>query len=136
MMNKLTEVELDVMRVLWEHGELKPAEIMEHFPRQVKNSAMRSFLNVLVRKGHVTRRRVGKAFLYQAKTQSEPMLNSLLRRTIDVFFSGSSQALLCRLIRSEKLSAEQLLELKRIAEGEPANAPEPAAEPKRKGKGK
>jgi predicted transcriptional regulator len=136
-MSKFTDVELDVMHILWEHGELKPGEIIEHFPRPVQNSAMRSFLNVLVHKGHVSRRRVGKAFYYKAQTQPEPTLNSLLRRTIDVFFSGSTQALLCRLIRSEKLTEEQLLELKRLAEEgeamESSNSEEPS---KRKGKGK
>jgi predicted transcriptional regulator len=138
-MSRFTDVELDVMRILWEQGELKPAEIIAHFPRPIKNSAVRSFLSVLVRKGHVARRKQGKAFFYKAKTQSEPALDSLLRRTVDVFFKGSTEALLCRLIRSEKLSEEQLLQLRRMAEvEEPKTAETPKQEDlqKRKGRGK
>lgn len=115
-MSKFTDGELDVMRILWEHGELKPAEIIERFPRPIKNPAMRSFLSVLVRKGHVARRKVGKAFFYSARTRPDPTCRAMLGKVIDVFFSGSTEALLCRLIRSEKLTDRQLLELKRIAQ--------------------
>lgn len=117
-MSKFTDGELDVMRVLWEHGELKPAEIIERFPRPIKNPAMRSFLSVLVRKGHVARRKVGKAFFYSARTRPDPACRAMLGKVIDVFFSGSAEALLCRLIRSEKLTDKQLLELRRIAQQE------------------
>lgn len=117
-MRKFTDGELDVMHILWEHGELKPAEIIERFPRPIKNPAMRSFLSVLVHKGHVTRRKVGKAYFYKAKTQEEPAFSSMLSKMVDVFFSGSTEALLCRLIRSEKLTEQQLLELKKLAQQE------------------
>ncbi|MEN6625129.1 MAG: BlaI/MecI/CopY family transcriptional regulator [Candidatus Sumerlaeia bacterium] len=117
-MSKFTDGELDVMRILWEHGELKPAEIIERFPRPIKNPAMRSFLSVLVRKGHVARRKVGKAFFYSARTRPDPACRAMLGKVIDVFFSGSAEALLCRLIRSEKLTDRQLLELRRIAQQE------------------
>ncbi|MCX7045417.1 MAG: BlaI/MecI/CopY family transcriptional regulator [Candidatus Sumerlaeota bacterium] len=130
-MGKFTEVELDVMRILWERGELKPAEIIAAFPRPVKNSAMRSFLAVLTRKGHVVRRRKGKAYYYKACTKPDSALNLLLRRTIDVFFGGSTEALLCRLIRAEKYSDKQLMELKRLADrrnppGKTSGKPDPS----------
>lgn len=117
-MARLTDGELDVMRVLWEHGELKPGEIIERFPRPIKNPAMRSFLSVLVAKGHVARRRVGKAYFYKARTQPEPAFRHMLRKMVDVFFSGSTEALLARLLRSEKMTAEQLLELKRLSQAD------------------
>ncbi|MCE5229070.1 BlaI/MecI/CopY family transcriptional regulator [bacterium] len=117
-MSKFTDGELDVMRILWEHGELKPADIIARFPRPIKNPAMRSFLSVLLRKGHVTRSKVGKAYFYKAVTQEDPAFSSMLRKMVDVFFSGSTEALLLRLIKSEKLTGEQLLELKKLAQQE------------------
>ena len=53
-MARFTEGELEVMQVLWEHGELKPGEIQERFPRGIRNAALRSVLLVLLEKGHVT----------------------------------------------------------------------------------
>ena len=39
-MPRFTPGELKVMRLLWNYGELKPAELQERFPRPIKNSAL------------------------------------------------------------------------------------------------
>ena len=117
-MPRFTRGELAVMRILWKHGELKPADIQEEFPREIKNSALRSYLSILLQKGHVTRRRKGKAYYYKAKTKRESTFRSMLRELVDTCCDGSTEALLCRLIRSEDLSEKELLELKRLAESD------------------
>ncbi len=122
MPSRLTSAELEVMQILWEHGELKPAEIQEHFPRSIKNPALRSILGILVDKGHIVRRKEGKAFFYKAKTRRQSVFRSMLREVADVFCQGSSEALLMNLIKSQKLSEEELIELKRIAD-EPVTKP-------------
>ena len=50
-MSRFTPGELKVMRLLWEHGELKPAELQERFPEPIKNPALRSYLTTLLEKG-------------------------------------------------------------------------------------
>ena len=35
-MSRFTKGELEVMRILWKHGELKPAEIQERFPWKIE----------------------------------------------------------------------------------------------------
>jgi predicted transcriptional regulator len=122
-MSRFTKGELEVMRILWKGGEMKPAELQDQFPRPIKNAALRSFLRVLVRKEHVTRRKIGKAFFYQAKTRQENAFRSMVRYLVDAFCEGSSDALFVRLIRSRKLSEEDLIKIKRLAD-EPAEAPE------------
>src|SRR5262245_10060598 len=111
-MARFTPGELHVMRLLWEHGELKPGRIQELYPEPIKNPALRSYLSILVEKGHVSRRREGKAFLYKAVTARNLAFRSTLRELLDSYCSGSVQALLLNLIRSEKLSEEELVELK------------------------
>lgn len=115
-MTNFTKGELEVMQILWEHGEMKPAEIQDLFPRSIKNSALRSFLSILLKKGDVTRHRVGKAYYYKAKAKKDPAFKSMLNEMVNTFFSGSREALLCRLIKSENLTAEELIELKRMAD--------------------
>lgn len=121
-MAKFTDGELNVMKILWEHGELKPAEIQEHFPTPIKNPALRSYLTVLLEKGHVRRRMVGKAYHYKAITRSNASLRHSLGRIVDVFFEGSTEALMMNLIKSEKLTDDELLQLKRMAEGKSSDA--------------
>ena len=117
-MPRFTSGELKVMRILWTHGEMKPAEIQREFPHQIKNPALRSYLTILLEKGHVTRRRRGRAYYYRAKTKRESTFRSMLRELVNSCCGGSTEALLCRLIKSENLSEKDLLELKRLAEGE------------------
>ena len=118
-MNPFTLGELDVIRILWENGELKPAEIQVRFPRPIKNAALRSYLSILLEKGHVTRRQVGKAFFYKAKTKRDSAFFRTLKDLINCYCEGSSQALLMAIIRSERLSEAELLRLKRLAEMRP-----------------
>ncbi|MHC4401518.1 MAG: BlaI/MecI/CopY family transcriptional regulator [Planctomycetota bacterium] len=115
-MPRFTKGELEVMRILWEHGELKPAEIEGRFPWKIKNSSLRSYLAILLEKGHLSRRRVGKAYCYRAKTRRESAFRSMLGDLTRICCDGSVEVLLCRLIRSQRLSAEDLLELKRLSE--------------------
>jgi predicted transcriptional regulator len=118
-MPHFTKGELEVMRILWEHGELKPAEIQKRFPWKLKNPSLRSYLTILLDKGHVVRRRIGKAYFYKAKTRRDSAFSSMVRDLARVCCDGSVEVLLCRLIRSEKLSEEDLLELKRLSENGP-----------------
>jgi BlaI family transcriptional regulator, penicillinase repressor len=120
-MPRFTAGELQVMRILWERGELKPAEIQKHFPRPIKNAALRSYLTILVDKGHLVRRSRGKAFYYRPKTRRASTFRSTLRDLVDTFCDGSVEALLCHLLAKEKLSQEELLELQRMAQQQPAS---------------
>jgi predicted transcriptional regulator len=114
--------ELEIMKVLWQEGPLKPAEIQERLPSPVKNSALRAQLASLIERGQVTRRRRGKAFYYSAVTPKEGALEALARRMADVFCGGSSVALIGELIEStEHWSEEDLQRLRRIAEGKAAS---------------
>jgi BlaI family penicillinase repressor len=114
---KFTAGELEVMRVLWRHGtEMKPAQIRDAMPRPIKDSALRSYLTILLKKGHVARRRLGKAYFYRFITPSESAFATRLRALVETFCNGSTKALVRRLIRSEQLSEAELLELKRLAE--------------------
>ncbi|WP_165227816.1 BlaI/MecI/CopY family transcriptional regulator [Aquisphaera insulae] len=117
-MPRFTPGELKVMRLLWEHGEMKPAELQGRFPEPIKNPALRSYLTILVEKGHVTRKKVGKAYVYRAATRPRSALRTMLDELVDAYCGGSARALVMNLIRSEKLSAEELLELKRLADEE------------------
>jgi predicted transcriptional regulator len=124
-MARFTPGEMEVMRILWEHGELKPSEIQERFPRPIKNAALRSYLSILHAKGHATRRRRGNAFYYQPKTKRESTFRSMLSDLVNTFCDGSTEALLCHLLAKENLSQEELLDLQRMAQEHPSSSESP-----------
>ncbi len=114
-MADLNRNELETMRVLWEKGTLKPAEIQEHFSWSIDNGTLRSVLKVLTEKGHVTRRKEGKAYYYRAKASRRGVLSKTAQRMAHVFSDGSPAELIAQLIKSEKLSSEEIKELRRVA---------------------
>lgn len=116
-MPRFTLGELAVMHILWEHGELKPSEVQEHFPEPIKNPALRSYLGILLEKGHVSRRKVGKTYYYKAVTRRNTAFRSTIREIAEAYCDGSAKKLILNLIRTEKLSKAELLELKRLADG-------------------
>ena len=118
-MPQLTPGELKVMKLLWEHGELKPSELQDRFPEPIKNPALRSYLTTLLKKGHLVRRRVGRAYYYKAVTRSRSAFRTMLGELVDTYCGGSVQALVMNIIKSERLGEAELLELRRLAdEGE------------------
>jgi BlaI family penicillinase repressor len=117
-MPRFTPGELAVMQILWEHGELKPRQIQDLFPEPIKNPALRSYLGILVEKGHVTRQKVGKAFHYRAVTRRNSAFRTSIRELVNAYCEGSAKNLILNLIRAEKLSKSELLELKRLADEE------------------
>jgi BlaI family transcriptional regulator, penicillinase repressor len=122
-MARFTPGELKVMRLLWAHGELKPAELQERFPEPIKNSSLRSYLSILLEKGHVERRRVGKAFYYKALTRSRSAFRKTLDELVETYCGGSLQSLVMNIIRLEKLSEDDLIALKRLADEGGAKTP-------------
>jgi BlaI family penicillinase repressor len=130
-MAKFTPGEMEVMRILWQDGELKASEIQERFSRPIKNSALRSYLSILHAKGHLARRRRGNAFYYRPKTKRESTFRSMLSDLVNTFCNGSTEALLCHLLAKENLSQEELLELQRTAQGQSATPQESSDFPRR-----
>ncbi len=116
-MTDLREAELETMRILWETEEpLKPADIQQGFSWEIDNGTLRSTLAGLMEKGHVTRGKKGKAFFYRPKSSREKLMSQIAGRLANFFTGGSAADFITQLIQSEKLSPEEIAELRRIAE--------------------
>ena len=72
-------------------------------------------LLVLLEKGHVTRRKVGRSYVYEARTPRQKTFRKIVRRLTDVFCGGSPAVLIAQLMKTEKLSKDDIIELQRIA---------------------
>lgn len=111
----LNQNELEVLRILWEQGELKPAEIQGQFSWEIENATLRSVLVNLVEKGHIARRLQGKAFFYAACVKKETLLQSMIRTLADVFAGGSNRELVAQLVETGDIKAEDLKLLQKTA---------------------
>ena len=115
-MTSFTASESEVMRILWEYGELKPSQIQEKYGRPIKNAALRFQLRVLLEKGHVTRRKIGKAYYYKAVTAQRGAFKKMARRMAEIYCRGSAAGLIAELVKTEKLTEDEIRQLQQLAE--------------------
>ena len=116
VMNSLNQNELEALRILWERGELKPAEIQSHFSWSIQNATLRSVLVNLVRRKQVTRRLQGKAFFYSARVPKATLLQTMTQTLARVFAGGSHRELVAQLIETSDIKAEDLKLIRQTAE--------------------
>jgi predicted transcriptional regulator len=124
----LTEAELRLMRVLWMRGESAVAEVVEAVADETPlayNSVLTT-IRVLERKGYVTHRQEGRAFLYTACIAQQEASRAEVQHMLSRFFGNSRERLLLSLLGDDEITAEELRRLKETI----ANAPDDfAAEP-------
>ena len=95
-------LELACLKALWslEEGNLKAEGNVKAVQRIVAQSrplaytTIMTVLDRLVRKGKLTRRKVGRAFVYSPETSRDSMRRAAVRELLDGFFDGSEAALL------------------------------------------
>ena len=121
----LSKNELEVLRILWERKELKPAEIQALFSWTIENATLRSILFNLVEQGHLTRSLHGKAYRYAARVPKATLLQATSRALARVFSGGSTKELLLQLVETENIGASDLELIRAIAN-------ERTAKPKKK----
>ncbi len=126
-MEKLTPAETEIMQVLWREAPLKPADILDRLGRPLSNPALRSTLRVLLEKEHVVREQKGKAYFYRPRKAAPVAFKSIVRRLADVFCDGTPYQLIAQLIKTEKLSPDDLRRLQQLAEQRVAESEAPPA---------
>jgi BlaI family penicillinase repressor len=116
-MTSLNQNELEALRILWEQGDLKPAEIQSHFSWPIENATLRSVLVNLVEKKHVSRKLQGKAFFYAAQVPKATLLQNLVHHLARVFAGGSNRELIAQLVETADINAADLMLLRQTAAG-------------------
>jgi predicted transcriptional regulator len=116
-MISLNENELEALRILWEKGPLKPAEVQAAFSWTIENATLRSVLRNLVEEGHVSRKQQGKAFFYTARVPKRTLLRNWAERLAHVFAGGSATQLVAQLVETSGLDPSDIALLRETAAG-------------------
>ena len=113
---KPSALELQVLGVLWEKGSATAREVLESMP-DGKSRAYTTVLSVLQgmeKKRFVKRATSGVTHVWSAKVTREQTTTPVLRELIQNAFGGSPAMALQQLLGSEKVSAEEIEELRKI----------------------
>jgi predicted transcriptional regulator len=112
--DELTPLQLEIMDVVWEHGEATVAQVRRRLAkrRPVARTTVLTLLGRLADRGWLARRSEGRTFRYRAARDRRRSLGSILRRLRDTAFGGSAEGLVAALI-DEGVGAEELRRIRR-----------------------
>jgi predicted transcriptional regulator len=110
----MTDGELRLMRVLWEKGEATVGEVVEALktrPKPAYNTVL-TLLRIMERKGYVSHRKDGRAFIFLPQVGRADASRSALKTLVNRFFEGSTGLLMLNLLEDDQLAPDVLKQLK------------------------
>lgn len=114
---ELGEAELQVLRVLWDHGPATVREVLEQLHergRKVAYTTVLTFLTRLEQKGCVRSDKSGMAYVYRAVMSREKVTRNRLRNLVSDLYDGAAAPLVLQLMRMEKFSPEEIAQLQHL----------------------
>ena len=92
----LPPLELSCLKALWslQEGNVKEVQRIVAESRPLAYTTIMTVLDRLVRKGKITRRKVGRAFVYAPQTSRDSMRRAAIRELLEGFFDGSQEQLI------------------------------------------
>lgn len=112
----LTEAELRLMDILWQKGSATVSDVASALPRKLSlaYNTVLTTLRILERKGYVTHKKQGRAFLYSPTVDRTSARKRAVKHLVSRFFNNSPELLVLNLLENEKLDAAELERLKAL----------------------
>ena len=116
----LTEVELELMEIIWEQGESTAASVRKALSstRQSARTTVRTMLEILERKGYLRHRAEGRIHVYEPVIDREEGTRRMIRYLADRISGGSTSLLVQHILKVEQMSGEELNQIKHWVEEE------------------
>lgn len=107
--------EMELLSLLWEHGPLSLSEAHHTIDREVGYTTIQTRLNRLVDNGFATREKQGRqATRYRAAVEPDQVGAGVLDQVVQQVTRGKILPLVAHLVQSNKLTREELDELKQL----------------------
>jgi BlaI family transcriptional regulator, penicillinase repressor len=115
---KLGKVQLQIMQVLWEKGHASAREITEALSRaeQIAHSTVQTLLRQLEAKGAVSHQRQERTFVFYPLVNEANVARTEIHGLTERLFGGSTGGLMTYLLKEERISRDELNEIKKLIE--------------------
>jgi len=111
-----TEVELQILRILWELGPSPVREIHQRMEAEkgTNYSTTVKMLSIMLEKGLVKRTENTRPHVYRAAVSREKAGKRMIKDLVDKVYEGSAMSLVMQALSSTPASAEERDELRRL----------------------
>jgi BlaI family transcriptional regulator, penicillinase repressor len=110
-MEKLTHVEEEAMQAVWRTGEGNVKAFMENLDEPTPYTTVASIIKNLEKKGYISSRLVGNAYLYKPAVSEEEYKKKFMGNVVKEYFDNSYKELVNFFVEQKKLSAKELKEI-------------------------
>jgi len=94
----LSRREREIMEIIYQRGQATAAEVMEQLHDPPGYSAVRALLRILEEKGALRHEQQGPRYVFLPTVTHEKARRSALKRMVEVFFHGSTEAMVATLL--------------------------------------
>ena len=114
----LTELQITILRLLWERGEASVAEIWEAlYPeRRLAQTTIATLIARLQRRGVVDRRTRERQYVYRATITEADVQHSMVSELTERLFAGDVAALVSHLLSASDMTPGDLARVKEMIE--------------------
>ena len=111
----LTEAELRLMKLLWQRGDSAVGDLVAAMPDEdpLAYNSVLTTIRILEKKGYVSHRQQGRAFIYRPSVAQDEAGKSEVRHILQRFFGNSREKLLLSLLGDEEITPDELERLKK-----------------------
>nr|WP_279589297.1 BlaI/MecI/CopY family transcriptional regulator [Rhizomicrobium electricum] len=106
--------EREIMDALYKLGKATAQQIADALPDPPSNTAVRTLLTILEKKGHVRHSLDGVRYVYEPKVAREKMAQKAVKSVLATFFDNSVEGVVAALLNQDDLKLSQG-ELDRLA---------------------
>ena len=120
----LSDLQLDVMRVLW-RGEASVADVAAALSaaRGLAHTTVATLLTRLAKRGAVSQRREGRVLYYRARVTEPQVRRTMVGDLIQTLFRGDPGALLAHLVSEKEVAPGDLERVRALLAGAKADKP-------------
>ncbi len=118
-MNKISEAELEVMKVVWKRNEVTSLEIIEEVSSKTNwnKNTIKTLLSRLVEKGAIqVMKDRGSLFVYAPNISEQEYKKKENQNFLDKLYNGSVNDMLLTFAKSKALTKKDLQELMKLIE--------------------
>lgn len=111
-----TELELEILKVLWRLGPSTVRQVRDELAavRDLAYTTVMTMMTIMSGKGYVKRNKDGRSYVYQATYQEQKASKNMLQDVVDRLFGGSTRAVMQHLLETSELDEAELKQIRQL----------------------
>ena len=112
----LTDQELEIMKIVWDRDSVTVRDVYESLleKRKVAYTTVMTMMNILEQKGHLKKAQEERAYVYRSTKPRNQVIRGMVREFVNRVFNGSAEPLLLHLVEDQKLTEEDIEEIRQM----------------------